>query len=186
MLILFAVGWQLGYLLRNIPDYRIGNFFSFFTILSNLLTVVTFLLCARYGSRRFDQLRGAVTLYMTTTGIVYAILLSGIKVDTTVPWCNFVVHRLMPVVVLLDWVLDPPHRRLEFRRVLLWLVFPIAYLGYSLVRGPIVHWYPYPFLDPRRDGGYGRVAMTSAVIAIVVFGLAMAIRWAGHALRERK
>ncbi|WP_412540624.1 Pr6Pr family membrane protein [Longispora sp. K20-0274] len=186
LLTLFAVGWQLAYLLRNIPDYRIGNFFSFFTILSNLLTVVTFLLCARYGSRGFDQLRGATTLYMTTTGIVYAILLSDIEVDTTVPWTNFVVHQLMPVVVLLDWLLDPPHRRLVFRTALLWLVFPVLYLVYSLIRGPIVDWYPYPFLDPRRDGGYGRVAMMSAVIAVVIFGLAMAVRWAGQVLRERK
>ncbi|MEV6523653.1 Pr6Pr family membrane protein [Longispora sp. NPDC051575] len=186
LLTLAAMGWQLGYLLDNVPDYRVSNFFSFFTILSNLLTVVTLLLCARFGARGFDQLRGAVTLYMTTTGIVYATLLSGIEVDTTVPWTNFVVHQLMPVVVLLDWLFDPPYRRLEFRKVLLWLLFPLLYLPYSLVRGAIVDWYPYPFLDPRRDGGYGRVAMASAVMAVGIFGLAMAIRWVGHVLRERK
>jgi len=32
---------------------------------------------------------------------------------------------------------------------LIFLVYPVAYGAYSLIRGPIVDWYPYPFLDPQ-------------------------------------
>jgi hypothetical protein len=30
----------------------------------------------------------------------------------------------------------------------------VIYCAYSLIRGPIVHWRPYPFLDPDEAGGY--------------------------------
>jgi hypothetical protein len=32
---------------------------------------------------------------------------------------------------------------------------------YTLIRGPLADdWYPYPFVDPTRDGGYLRVALS--------------------------
>ena len=45
-----------------------------------------------------------------------------------------------------------------------WLIFPIVYVVYSLVRGPIADWYPYPFLDPNLDGGAGKVAIMVVVL----------------------
>ena len=55
---------------------------------------------------------------------------------------------------------DRPVRRIGFRTALPWLGVPLVYVAYSLLRGPLVDWYPYPFLDPA-DGGYGRVAVVS-------------------------
>ncbi|MGA8046237.1 MAG: Pr6Pr family membrane protein, partial [Dermatophilaceae bacterium] len=67
---------------------------------------------------------------------------------TAVPWDNTVLHYIVPVAMLVDYLLDRPRRRLSFRASLLWLIYPLAYAGYSLIRGAIVDWYPYPFLDP--------------------------------------
>ena len=66
---------------------------------------------------------------------------------------GLVLHRLMPVVMALDWLLAPPSRRLAFRQCLWWMIYPLLYLVYSLIRGPIVDWYPYPFLDPDESAG---------------------------------
>ncbi|PZR60738.1 MAG: hypothetical protein DLM71_10400 [Chloroflexi bacterium] len=71
----------------------------------------------------------------------------------------------MPIVLVADWLLDPPRRRLTFRQSLGWLSFPFAWLAYSLVKRPIVGKYPYPFLDPA-NGGYGTVAVYCVVILI--------------------
>jgi len=149
------------------------NFFSFFTIESNILAVVSLLLGALFAfakikSRKLDFFRGAVTLYMVVTGIVFAVLLSGLENAqlTAVPWDNIVLHYIMPIVIALDWFMDPPKKRFTMKKALLWLAFPIAYLGYSLIRGPIVEWYPYPFLDPT-NGGYGQIAITSVAIAVL-------------------
>ena len=160
-----AVLWANG---KLIP----ANFFSFFTIESNILAVIVFLVSAFYvfankKSRKLDFFRGAATFYMVVTGIVFSVLLSGIEgVDlTAVPWDNVVLHYIIPIAITLDWIMDAPSRRISFSKGLLWLSFPIVYLVYSLIRGPIVGFYPYPFLDPAH-GGYGQVAITSVLILV--------------------
>jgi hypothetical protein len=57
------------------------------------------------------------------------------------------------------------------------LVYPLAYCAYSLLRGPQVDWYPYPFLDPDEAGGYGAVALYGLRIAvgITVFGVVVVL-----------
>src|SRR5260370_38054210 len=90
-----------------------GNFFSYFTIESNVLAFVTLflgvlILATGRESRSFDLLRGAAALYMTITGIVFAILLAPIPNGqfTAVPWDNIVLHYIIPLAMFLDWVLD--------------------------------------------------------------------------------
>jgi hypothetical protein len=149
---------------------RLINFLSFFTIEANVFAAIMLLIagwCALHPkSRPLDLLRGSATLYMTITGIVYVLLLSGLEkeLQTTIPWVNFVLHYLMPVVVLSDWFADLPTRRLAFKQALTWIIFPLLYLTYSLLRGLVVHWYPYPFLDPAHRGYIG-VAVISFIIA---------------------
>ena len=53
--------------------------------------------------------------------------------------------------------------RLSVRDGLLWLAFPLAWTGVTLVRGALDGWYPYPFLDPA-NGGYGQVAVIAVAI----------------------
>lgn len=168
------------------------NFFSYFTIQSNLIAIVALavsgaaLLAARSDEpRRFDMLRGAAVVYMTVTGIVYALLLEGENVDTALAWVNTVVHRIIPVVVVLDWLVDPPPVRIEPRRALLWVLYPIAWIAYTMLRGAIVGWYPYPFLDPA-PGGYGPVAVTVAVIFAAGIGLCLLVAAVGNALGARR
>lgn len=144
-----------------------ANFFSYFTIESNSFAVFVLLLSAfaLYGTSKrkiVPLLRGASTLYMAIVGIVFPLLLSGLEnvAFTAVPWDNIVLHYLMPVVVVLDWFLDLPRIRITFKKALTWLIFPVAYVVYSLVRGPIANWYPYPFLNPDLHG-YAPVVLTS-------------------------
>lgn len=150
------------------------NFFSYFTIESNLIAVAVFAVgAARWRqepTRRWDLIRGGAVVYMTVTFVVFALLLSNTNVDTALPWVNTIVHTVMPLAVIADWLLDSPSSRITFRDSLVWLVYPLAWTAYTLIRGPIAGWYPYPFLDPA-NGGYGTVGLY--VVAILVFGLAL-------------
>ncbi len=98
------------------PGARPANFFSFFTIQSNLVAAVALLVVGLRASRprslRLEALRGASTLYMAITGVVFAVLLSNIQEDLqlTLPWVNTVLHQVMPIVLVLDWLLDPPRQ----------------------------------------------------------------------------
>jgi hypothetical protein len=125
-----------------------------------------------------ELLRGAAVVYMLTTGIVYAVLLSG--QDMTYPWVNTIVHRMMPIAVALDWVIDPPRVRLELRQTILWLSFPLVYVAYTLTRGAIIDWYPYFFVNPDRHGGYLLVAGDCVAITIGIIALVSATMWVGN------
>ncbi|GAA1742260.1 Pr6Pr family membrane protein [Aeromicrobium alkaliterrae] len=152
------------------------RFFAYFTILSNVLVAGTLILSAVLTASgrgaALDAVRGAVTVYILVVGIGFAVLLSGLDdlVFTAVPWDNVVLHYLVPIGVLIDFVVDPPERRLPFGSSLVWLVFPLAYLAVSLVRGEASGWYPYPFLDPATDG-VAAVAVTS--LGLLALGAAL-------------
>lgn len=154
----------------------VANFFSFFTVQSNILAVVLLLGggLADPRSPRWAYFRGAVTLYMVITGIVYAVLLADVDVQLTTVWVNEVLHRILPLLLLADWLFVPPWPRIPAAKALGWLAFPVLYLAYSLLRGPIAHFYPYPFLDPRPHG-YDHVIGYAVVLAIGMALLALAV-----------
>ena len=129
------------------------KFFAFFTILSNSFGLVLFLvLAARWrsnGSVTTDLLRGASVVYLTVTFIVVVTLLSGAELQVAIPWVDFVVHKLFPVVVLIDWLIDPPLTRLTVRQALVWLAYPLIWVVLTVIRGALDGWFPYPFLNFR-------------------------------------
>jgi hypothetical protein len=165
------------------------NFLSFFTIQSNILGIVAMLGAAFYRDGRrpgwLDWLRGASTVYLTITFVVVILLLQNIDVGLQLAWVDFALHKLTPVVMLASWLLDPPARRVTTRTALSWLVFPLAWLVYTLVRGPIADWYPYPFLNPA-NGGYGQVAIVSAGIFIAGAVVCLAVAWLGNRTGARR
>lgn len=157
------------------------RFFAFFTIQSNLIGVAAFAwLVASRGkprSRGLELLRGAAVVYLTVTFFVVIVLLSGEDVQLDLVWVDVVLHKIFPIIVVADWILDPPATRLTIRDGLLWLAFPLAWTGVTLVRGALDGWYPYPFLDPA-NGGYGQVAITAVAITagfLVVSGITLAL-----------
>lgn len=159
-------------------NFRPADHFSFFTVLSNVFAAVVALLGV-FGTVS-PQIRGAAVLYMGTTGIVYWLLLRDIDVQTPA-YANWVLHTIVPILVVVEWCLAPERTR----RAWLWLSFPLAYLVYTLVRGPIVGWYPYPFMDPRRNG-YGEVLVNCLFVTVVFVALAFAVSWAGNKLAQKK
>lgn len=184
--VLVAISYEVATLAR--PGWSATDYFSYFTELSNLFAAAMFLLIAARGkrprSKRIEMLRGACVVYMLTTGIVYALLLSGQMVS--IPWVNAVVHQAMPLLVTLDWLLDPPKVALRLSDALLWLAFPAVWCAYTLIRGPIVHWYPYFFVDPRRSGGYLAVAIGCAAIGLGIALMSILVSRLGGMLGERQ
>jgi hypothetical protein len=164
------------------------NFFSYFTIQSNLIGVAALFVAAAsrdQSTRRVDLLRSAAVVYLTVTLVVFALLLSGTDVDTAIPWVNAVVHQVFPIAVIADWLIDPPSAAIPFRRSLIWLVYPLGWVGYTLIRGALTGWYPYPFLNPA-NGGYPTVAVYVAVILAFGVLLCGAVSTIGNVLARRR
>ena len=95
---------------------------------------------------------------------------------------NVIHHIVMPIVVLLDWLLWPPRSRIRVRTTFVWMIFPVVYVVYCLVRGPIAHFYPYPFFNPAAVGGYGGVALYCLAMLVGFVVLAFIIRGLGNLL----
>ncbi|MEI2269804.1 Pr6Pr family membrane protein [Microbacterium sp. No. 7] len=169
----------------------IANFFSFFTILSNIVgalallaAVVWFWMRPHHEQREPAGVAlglAAATSYLFITGVVYNLLLRGYPTsDDHVAWANEIVHVVAPLFLLFDLFLAPTRRALPWRAVIAILAVPIAWIGYTLVRGPLVidptdgvaFWYPYPFLDPNGINGWGGVGayVVGISTAFVVVG----------------
>jgi hypothetical protein len=170
----------------NLGIFRPGNYFSYFTIDSNLIATALLLVgVARWRTTNpsaLDVLRGAGVVYMSVTGVVFTLLLSGVDVDTQLKWVNTVVHELMPLVMLADWLIAPPASRLNLRQGSLWLLFPLVWIIYTLIRGAASNWYPYPFLNPA-NGGYGSVTLYCVGILVFMLVVCGAVVWLGNLRR---
>jgi hypothetical protein len=180
-LALAAIGQQL--LLHIGASYNKLNFFSYFTNLSNLFAAFVLLLSAFARSARGPAWRGVryvSAVNMAVVGIVFVVLLRDVDLGALLPWVNVVLHYVMPVAVVLDWLFQPPVARLRSKYLAVALVFPAAYLVYVLLRGASMGWYPYPFLNPAVVGGYGGVALYSAGIFVTFLVVGGALLAAGN------
>jgi hypothetical protein len=80
-------------------------------------------------------------------------------------------HSVIPILVLLYWILFVPKKELEFKNIFPWLIFPLGYLIYTLIRGAFFNFYPYPFVDVILLG-YNTVLLNSfcMLLAFLFFG----------------
>ncbi len=168
--------------LTDIP-FRLVNFFSFFTIESNILATVVLVMAVgltllQKNPMWFTVLRAVATTFMVTTGIVYNLLLRGIELPqgSTLDWSNEILHLWGPLYLLADWIFAPGRLRLEWKHIATIVAFPIVWAVYTLIRGAVTYdplldggWYPYPFLNPETSAnGYLSVAFYVILIAAVI------------------
>lgn len=174
----------LGAIVRQLAihlqvGFSVVNFFSYFTNLANAFAAVVLLfgafhIAAQRGEPN-DQVRAASVVNMVVVGVVFAVLLRNVDLGSLLPWVNALLHYVMPCVVVIDWLLQPPRSKGGARQLMLMLIFPALYLAYVLIRGSSVGWYPYPFLNPANVGGY-------AGVAVYVVGIATTFLIAGWLL----
>lgn len=194
-LTLVAVGAQLVIHIQH--NFSVLNFFSYFTNLSNIFASIVFIVGAVYllehrePTPAEDIIRGASVVAMAIVGIVFSALLQDTDLGTLAPWVNVVVHYIMPIAVVVDWLYQSPKSRLSLKQLPYWLIYPLLYLVYTLIRGPIAKFYPYPFLNPNPDpvqhtaGSYGGVALYCIAIFVAFLVVGGILLWLGNTIKHR-
>ncbi|MDQ1598251.1 MAG: hypothetical protein QOI70_1675, partial [Microbacteriaceae bacterium] len=81
-------------------------------------------------------------------------------------------HFVLPAVAILDWVSAPGRGRAPWRTVGFTVTFTAAWGVFTLVRGEVVGWYPYFFLDPAQVTGLGGLGPLSAAALVLFCGVA--------------
>ncbi len=181
----FALVLQLYIMLVKAPSIGITaintiiNFFSFFTILSNLLIAVTLSFSLLSPASRVGlffsrpSVQSAIALYIFIVGLVYNLVLRNLWTPTgTQLIVDNLLHVAVPLLYVLFWFIFIPKGILHWKNGIPWLLFPFVYLFYSMIRGAFTNWYPYPFLNAT-ELGYSKVLLniTVMIAAFLVVGL---------------
>ena len=164
---------------------------SYFTNLTNTLIVVmaASLLSGRGRIARWFSrapVQAAFSLYILFVGLAFWFVLGGPE-DVEAWWLwipEVTAHSLSPLLGVVWWVGAVERGRLRLWHPIAWLGYPIVFLGYWLVRGPIVGEYPYFFIDVDELGYAGVAVWTGTLVAgFLVLGLVM---WVVDRLRVRR
>lgn len=156
---------------------RLVRLFSYFTIQSNILAAVASGMLLWRPDRRgrvFAVLRLDALLCIAVTGIVYHAVLAGLQ-DLTAAGAlsNFLLHTVVPVGTVVAWLVVGPRPRLTLGAVGWSVAYPLAWIAYTFVRGAVVDWYPYPFLDVS-EIGLASALVRTGVVAVIFLALAFA------------
>jgi hypothetical protein len=153
------------------------NFFGFFTVLTNLLIAIGLTLAltapATLPGAFFSRasVQAAMAAYIALVGGGYAWLLRPLWNPQGVQkLADVLLHDAVPVTYLAYWLIFAPKSKLGWRNLSAWVVYPVTYLVYTLVRGAHSAWYPYPFLDVRALG-YRTVALNILALAVTFVGI---------------
>lgn len=151
-------------------------YLSFFTILTNLLVVLVYsaALWGRPALFRKSAVRAGVAVSIATVAVVYWTVLRQLQDLTGLHYlCNVLLHYVAPPLYVAWWLTEAAEGSTGWRDVAIWLLYPLAYLAYTLARAPIAGEVPYPFLDYAANGATSvalsclSVAMLFAVLGLV-------------------
>ncbi|MEV6298189.1 Pr6Pr family membrane protein [Actinoplanes sp. NPDC051861] len=159
----------------------------FYTCQSNLIVIGYFIGTIYWMIQRnttdtpAPRLRGPVTFWITITCLISHFVLN--HGDSPIPgltdpdpatrltnWSLFLLHYVVPLMVIVDWAAFGPRRQVRWRDLPLWLLFPLGYGVTSVFRAilfpTVANRYPYPFLNPVEQGGYDGVALQMLILAV--------------------
>ena len=146
------------------------NYFSYFSTEINLLVALSATLIT-FQSRIMPtpsrpSAQSALVGYIIVVGVTFELLLR-----TREPWTPFIadtiMHVITPILYVLYWFFFLPKGMLLPMDPIVWLIYPIIYLAYIVVRGAVFGVYPYPFVDVTKIGY--RMTLLNALIFLLIF-----------------
>ena len=151
-----------GYIIKEFPELVIKwNYLGFFTYTTNIMVDFWLVLVAvsiffKLGGMKKFLTQASVQSFLTAmifaVGFLYcAVILWFDKPYSRELWWGNVItfwhHAVTPALMAYLFFHPADKARLGKKDLALWLVYPIAYLIFTMLRGGKVNWYPYPFLD---------------------------------------
>ncbi|MFJ2493446.1 Pr6Pr family membrane protein [Pseudomonas iridis] len=162
------------------------SFFSYFTVLTNTL-VATVLTCAvtprESAARRWflqPWVSSGVTVSIVLVGLAYSLLLRHLWHPEGWQFvADELLHDVMPLVFLGYWWFCVPKGTLRLWHLPVWLIYPLVYFAYALLRGDLLGAYAYPFIDVAVLG-YPQVFINAGGILAGFVGIGLAVIGLDH------
>jgi len=160
------------------------SFFSFFTVLTNTLVVVvlSYALVERdSAAKRFflgPAISSGIAASIVVVSLAYNLLLRHLWTPQGFQFiADELLHDVMPLLFVVYWWRCVPKGTLRLKHLAGWVIYPVVYFGYVLLRGHLLGQYQYPFIDVDTLG-YPQVFVNAVgilagfiVIAFAVLGL---------------
>lgn len=155
---------------------------GYFTVLGNLTAL--FIMVRVVIARKIRARRAAaLAVVMAMIGLGYHGLLAGLWAHQGLAWwADQGLHTAVPILTVLWWLAYAPKNGLKWYDAVRWLIWPVLYADYALVRGLASGFYPYPFLDISVLG-IAQVAMNVVVLAAAYMALGLIVVAAARAIR---
>ena len=178
LVVYFALILQFVLLINKVPETGLSyaaeiiRFFSYMTILTNILValVFSFELLGKPGDFfKKASVQAAVFLYIFIVGVVNHIALAGLQQLTG--WqstADTLLHYVIPVVYVLYWLFFAEKKSIPYKHIFIWVLFPLVYVVYTMIRGSYIHQYPYPFLNIDKFG-LNQVLINMAMVTAAYF-----------------
>ncbi|AZE87816.1 Pr6Pr family membrane protein [Pseudomonas orientalis] len=160
------------------------SFLSFFTVLTNTLVVVVLsyaLVTRESPARRFflkPGICGGVATSIVVVSLAYNLLLRHLWSPEGFQFiADELLHDVMPLLFLIYWWRCVPKGTLQLKHIAGWVIYPVVYFAYVLLRGHLLGQYQYPFLDvdslgyPQVFVNAGGILAGFIVIALALVGL---------------
>lgn len=150
------------------------RFFSFFTILSNVIVAICsgFIL---FGGKskwnsffRKETTLTAVTVYILIVGLVFNLVLRPmVDLKGMHNVVSEIFHAVVPFLFLIYWFITCKNANLSYKSIGFWLVYPLLYIAYTLLHGISSGFYPYPFINVNTLGY--NIAMRNGFFVLLAF-----------------
>lgn len=194
--LLVAIGWQIVDRMAN-DVFRPTEYFAYVTIQSSILAGIIFLIGAyrmwnwQKDSMVFSIARLSVTGFAVIVGVVYNLLLRDVPpsaADIGYEWPvipNEILHVWGPIFIVIDWLWSRRFVRIA-PSALKWIfVYPGLWISFTVIRGYVDGWWPYPFLDPNEPAGVVGMLIYLAVI-LIFFSLVSVGFWLLRSDKSRR
>ena len=157
------------------------SFFSFFTVLTNTLVMVVLsyaLVNRESAAKQFflaPQVSSAIATSIIVVSLAYNLLLRHLWSPQGFQFiADELLHDVMPLLFLIYWWRCVPKGQLRFRHVGVWVIYPLVYFGYVLLRGDLLGQYQYPFIDVLTLG-YPQVFVNAGGLLVGFVSVALAM-----------
>lgn len=172
----FAVGTQF---VVSFPHFQseglslglsLLRYFGFYTVLTNIGVALSL---SFSEERTNEKTKGAILVNIVVVGLIYNLILRHLWHPQGMALvADTILHQIIPILYLIYWLRFVEKGELQWVDPVKWLIFPLGYLIYVLVSGPILNFYPYPFIDVNHLG-YSKVFLNSLFLTgiFLIFGL---------------
>lgn len=190
----FAISLQFNVSLQSLNgDYSatIKSFLSYFTVTTNIIIALCFTTLWLFEDSPLGKFFAkpttltAITVYIAVVSLVYNTILRGLI--PLMGWAKVadeLLHVVDPLIFIAFWIFYVDKSKLEYKDAKLWMIYPILYVVFVVIRGAIIGQYPYPFINAV-NLGYPKAIVNAIVVLIIFYLLSLFLIFIGKKTIEK-